>query len=71
MNNFNVTETLTHHYPILEQLLTEREFKQYLHDNKIEISKLVKQTSPIDRTKPKMSEGRNILKMIKDKINDE
>ena len=38
MNNFDITETLTHHYPVLEQLLTEREFKEYLHNNRIEIS---------------------------------
>jgi len=35
------------------------------------LMKKIKQTSPIERDKPKMSEARIILKEIKDKINNE
>tara|TARA_R110002012_G_scaffold267174_1_gene450819 strand:+ start:1353 stop:1586 length:234 start_codon:yes stop_codon:yes gene_type:complete len=38
MNNYDITETVTRHYPVLADLLTEREFKQYLHDKNVEIT---------------------------------
>mgnify|MGYP003668385999 FL=1 len=59
---------LNDYIEMLEAELLRKRISDRLHGK---LSKLVKQTSPIDRTKPKMSEGRNILKMIKDKINDE
>jgi len=35
------------------------------------LMKTIRQTSPIKRDKPKMSEARNILNEIKDRIKDE
>ena len=38
MRNYDVTETVTKQHPILQELLTEREFQSYLEDQGVELS---------------------------------